>query len=176
MPTECRFTVFLPQKVQTYRACCVISIFLTCFRSEAPYLHCLSQQHSITIERASTHSLKARICWYWFRSPGAIFTGHTDLYSAKSATMRWKHLPAMGDLLFVRFVILNMKDDAAGNFGLVRLNGGFSTLRLKLCPQSALGTDWSWHKEGSADPILPRSPSAHFSLGVISTFSHSADR
>ena len=38
IPTECRFTVFLPQKVQVYLACCVISIFLTCFRSEAPYL------------------------------------------------------------------------------------------------------------------------------------------
>ena len=38
MPTECRFTVFLPQNVQMYRACWVISIFLTCFRSEAPYL------------------------------------------------------------------------------------------------------------------------------------------
>lgn len=42
MPTECRFTVFLPQKVQTYRACCVISIFLTCFRRDAPYLYSLS--------------------------------------------------------------------------------------------------------------------------------------
>jgi hypothetical protein len=60
----------------------------------------------------------------------------------------------MGDLLFVRFVILNMKDDAAGNFGLVRVDDGFSTLRLKLCPQSALASDWSWHKEGSEDPIL----------------------
>lgn len=38
MPTECRFTVFFPQKVQVYLACCVISIFLTCFRREAPYL------------------------------------------------------------------------------------------------------------------------------------------
>ncbi len=38
IPTECRFTVVLPQKVQVYRACCVISIFLTCFRREAPYL------------------------------------------------------------------------------------------------------------------------------------------
>ena len=38
IPTECRFTVFLPQNVQMYRACWVISIFLTCFRSDAPYL------------------------------------------------------------------------------------------------------------------------------------------
>lgn len=38
MPTACRFTVFLPQKVQMYRACWVISIFLTCFRKDAPYL------------------------------------------------------------------------------------------------------------------------------------------
>ena len=37
MPTECRLTVFLPQNVQMYRACWVISIFLTCFRREAPY-------------------------------------------------------------------------------------------------------------------------------------------
>lgn len=32
-------TVVFPQKVQTYFACCVISIFLTCFRREAPYLY-----------------------------------------------------------------------------------------------------------------------------------------
>ena len=38
MPTECRLTVFFPQKEHMYRACCVISIFLTCFRREAPYL------------------------------------------------------------------------------------------------------------------------------------------
>lgn len=38
MPTECLLTVVLPQNVHTYLACCVISIFLTCFRSEAPYL------------------------------------------------------------------------------------------------------------------------------------------
>lgn len=38
IPTECRFTVFLPQKVHVYRACCEISIFFTCFRREAPYL------------------------------------------------------------------------------------------------------------------------------------------
>jgi hypothetical protein len=38
IPTECRLTVFFPQKVQVYRACWVISIFLTCFRREAPYL------------------------------------------------------------------------------------------------------------------------------------------
>jgi hypothetical protein len=28
--------VTFPQKVQVYRACCEISIFLTCLRSEAP--------------------------------------------------------------------------------------------------------------------------------------------
>lgn len=39
IPTECRFTEVLPQNVQVYRACCVISIFLTCFRREAPYLY-----------------------------------------------------------------------------------------------------------------------------------------
>ena len=38
MPTEWRLTVTFPQNVQVYLACCVISIFLTCFRSEAPYL------------------------------------------------------------------------------------------------------------------------------------------
>lgn len=56
MPTDSRFTVScavqqlssmssrpvgcqrtLPQKVQVYRACWVISIFLICLRSEAPY-------------------------------------------------------------------------------------------------------------------------------------------
>jgi len=36
IPTECLLTVFLPQKVQMYRACWVISIFLTCFRRDAP--------------------------------------------------------------------------------------------------------------------------------------------
>jgi hypothetical protein len=38
IPTECLLTVVFPQKVQTYLACWVISIFLTCFRREAPYL------------------------------------------------------------------------------------------------------------------------------------------
>ena len=38
IPTECRLTVFFPQNVQTYRACWVISIFLTCLRRDAPYL------------------------------------------------------------------------------------------------------------------------------------------
>jgi hypothetical protein len=36
IPTECLLTEFLPQKVQMYRACWVISIFLTCFRRDAP--------------------------------------------------------------------------------------------------------------------------------------------
>lgn len=38
IPTECLLTVGFPQKVQVYLACCVISIFFTCFRSDAPYL------------------------------------------------------------------------------------------------------------------------------------------
>jgi len=38
IPTEVRFTVVFPQKVQVYLACWVISIFLTCLRREAPYL------------------------------------------------------------------------------------------------------------------------------------------
>jgi hypothetical protein len=36
MPTAWRLTETFPQKEQVYRACCEISIFLTCFRSEAP--------------------------------------------------------------------------------------------------------------------------------------------
>ena len=36
MPVECRRTVVLPQKVQVYFACWVISIFFTCLRREAP--------------------------------------------------------------------------------------------------------------------------------------------
>jgi len=36
MPTARRFTLSLPQNVQVYRACWVISIFLTCLRREAP--------------------------------------------------------------------------------------------------------------------------------------------
>ncbi len=36
IPTAVRLTASFPQKVQVYLACCVISIFLTCLRSEAP--------------------------------------------------------------------------------------------------------------------------------------------
>lgn len=36
IPVEWRLTVTLPQKVHEYFACCDISIFLTCFRREAP--------------------------------------------------------------------------------------------------------------------------------------------
>lgn len=43
IPTECLLTVVFPQNVQTYLACCVISIFLTCFLSEAPYLNSRKQ-------------------------------------------------------------------------------------------------------------------------------------
>lgn len=43
IPTECLLTVVFPQKVQTYLACWVISIFLTCFRREAPYLYKLNK-------------------------------------------------------------------------------------------------------------------------------------
>ena len=39
MPTDSRLTASLLQKPQPYRACWVISIFFTCFRREAPYLH-----------------------------------------------------------------------------------------------------------------------------------------
>ena len=44
MPVEWRLTVVLPQNVQVYLACCEISIFLTCFRRDAPYL-CHTDQH-----------------------------------------------------------------------------------------------------------------------------------
>jgi len=37
MPVLVRLTVTLPQKVHGYLACCWISIFLTCFLSDAPY-------------------------------------------------------------------------------------------------------------------------------------------
>lgn len=36
MPTAVRLTESLPQKVQVYRECCEISIFLTDRRSEEP--------------------------------------------------------------------------------------------------------------------------------------------
>lgn len=39
IPTEWRLTLVFPQKVQTYLACWVISIFFTDFRREAPYLY-----------------------------------------------------------------------------------------------------------------------------------------
>jgi hypothetical protein len=38
MPTACLFTVTFPQKAQVYLACCEVSIFLTIFLREAPYL------------------------------------------------------------------------------------------------------------------------------------------
>merc|ERR1712113_636486 len=38
IPTASRFTLFFPQNPHTYLECCVISIFLICFLSEAPYL------------------------------------------------------------------------------------------------------------------------------------------
>lgn len=41
MPTEWRLTLVLPQNVQTYLACWVISIFLTDLRREAPYLYAI---------------------------------------------------------------------------------------------------------------------------------------
>lgn len=37
MPTAERFTLYLPQKLQKYLECWLTSIFLICFRSEAPY-------------------------------------------------------------------------------------------------------------------------------------------
>ena len=49
IPTECLLTVVLPQNVQVYLACCVISIFLTCFRNEAPYLESASQLKALNI-------------------------------------------------------------------------------------------------------------------------------
>lgn len=47
IPTALRLTVFLPQKVQMYRECWVISIFFTCLRKEAPYLFEDSSIHRI---------------------------------------------------------------------------------------------------------------------------------
>lgn len=38
IPTATRLVDCLPQNTQWYFACCEISIFFTCFRSEAPYL------------------------------------------------------------------------------------------------------------------------------------------
>ena len=38
MPVACLFILSLPQKVQVYFECCEISIFLTVFLREAPYL------------------------------------------------------------------------------------------------------------------------------------------
>ena len=37
MPTAERLTLYLPQKLQKYLECWLTSIFLICFRSEAPY-------------------------------------------------------------------------------------------------------------------------------------------
>lgn len=38
IPTELRLTESFPQNEHVYFACCDISIFFICFRSEAPYL------------------------------------------------------------------------------------------------------------------------------------------
>jgi len=37
MPTAARFTEYFPQKLQKYLECWDTSIFLTCFRRDAPY-------------------------------------------------------------------------------------------------------------------------------------------
>jgi len=37
IPTAVLFTASLPQNVHVYVACCDISIFFTCFRSDIPY-------------------------------------------------------------------------------------------------------------------------------------------
>lgn len=58
MPTEWRLTLVLPQKVQTYLACWVISIFFTDFRREAPYLHTLKSA-LVSLASHATSSIAA---------------------------------------------------------------------------------------------------------------------
>lgn len=52
MPTEWRLTLVLPQKVQTYLECWVISIFLTDLRSEAPYLSAIHGKHHSRVTKS----------------------------------------------------------------------------------------------------------------------------
>lgn len=59
MPTEWRLTLVLPQKVQTYLACWVISIFFTDFRREAPYLYTILSVSRVVVKPStiiSSHS------------------------------------------------------------------------------------------------------------------------
>lgn len=91
IPTEWRLTVFLPQNVQMYRACCVISIFFTCFRREAPYLFSeyLSFNSSIQIDRDDAGRSRDRIkddfgtehTWYH------IYRSHRPLFNIISFTV-----------------------------------------------------------------------------------------
>lgn len=106
MPTECRLTVFLPQNVQTYRACCVISIFLTCFRREAPYLY-ESSEHRF-LARESRGRMKAAI-WVSIRLTWChIYQSHRPLLTRVSSEPGQRRFSRL-NLLFVRFVILQVK-------------------------------------------------------------------
>jgi hypothetical protein len=81
IPTAWRLTLFLPQKVQMYRACWVISIFFTCLRSEAPYLLPESQIPFNSTSSCSICDLAGcrMVSVGEGGLPCAIFTGHADL-------------------------------------------------------------------------------------------------
>jgi hypothetical protein len=102
IPTECLLTVVFPQKVQTYLACWVISIFFTCFRREAPYLEGSNRQSLISYSSDLQSGLSASQIESEFEGgafekrdglrlshcalavwksnvPGTIFTGNSDL-------------------------------------------------------------------------------------------------
>jgi hypothetical protein len=91
-----RLTVFLPQKVQMYRECWVISIFFTCLRKEAPYLFEDSSIHRIQFCGRGDRcfgvvhgAVEFFVHWGWTGLdciPGTVFTGGTDLCNALSVT------------------------------------------------------------------------------------------
>lgn len=103
MPTEWRLTLVLPQKVQTYLACWVISIFLTDLRSEAPYLYTImSAPVSLAIHVSSPHVVAALL-----RPPPPIIPSSMRIeidVEGRSLSVRHKcqFLPAVGAVRRIR--------------------------------------------------------------------------
>lgn len=111
IPTECRFTEVLPQNVQVYRACCVISIFLTCFRREAPYLCVKGQSPS----RVLTYGAGGYWCAGLRRGiPGTIFASNADLWRLLSVVIHYEWLRKDQSSLLVRFVMSAVIDCRGG--------------------------------------------------------------
>lgn len=78
IPTECLLTVVFPQNVHVYFACCVISIFFTCFRSDAPYL-IVPQSVSENSGLFAIIEHEVMVEGLVGSTPGTVFSGHADL-------------------------------------------------------------------------------------------------